>query len=332
MLKPVPLHSTASIEVAVDPVEDVSGALALAAQWGARLGTPGSGSTRDLWEHLATIAADDLGAARAIEPHLDAVAILKQAGAHPPTGAWGVFAAEGGPPLRALRDGEGWVLEGTKPWCSLADRLNAALVTALRDDGERQLFAVQLRQRSVHAHDGEWVARGLSEIPSGSVDFKRTKATPVGDAGWYLTRPGFAWGGIGVAACWYGGAVGIARDLFAAQRVRSDDISQFHLGAVDVALEAARVALADAAARIDGGWAVGSAGKILAKRVRAIVVGACETTLLHSAHALGPAPLARDAAHAKRVADLELYIRQHHAEHDLASLGRSLLDGGDAPW
>jgi hypothetical protein len=39
-------------------------------------------------------------------------------------------------------------------------------------------------------------------------------------------------------------------------------------------------------------------------------------------HALGPGPLAHDETHAARVADLTLYVRQHHAERDLAALGR----------
>jgi hypothetical protein len=40
---------------------------------------PGAGRTADLWRALATLAAHDLGAARAVEPHLDAIAILSQA-------------------------------------------------------------------------------------------------------------------------------------------------------------------------------------------------------------------------------------------------------------
>ena len=35
--------------------------------------------------------------------------------------------------------------------------------------------------------------------------------------------------------------------------------------------------------------------------------------------------------HAQRVADLTLYVRQHHAERDQAALGRLVLDAG-APW
>ena len=65
--------------------------------------------------------------------------------------------------------------------------------------------------------------------------------------------------------------------------------------------------------------------------MRATVARACEETLARAGHALGPAPLALDAAHAKRVADLQLYVRQHHAERDLASLGETLA-AGPAPW
>jgi hypothetical protein len=47
---------------------------------------------------------------------------------------------------------------------------------------------------------------------------------------------------------------------------------------------------------------------------------------------MGPAPLAMDANHAKRVADLQLYIRQHHGEKDDASLGTALAAVGTPPW
>ncbi|MCY7289624.1 MAG: acyl-CoA dehydrogenase, partial [Cryobacterium sp.] len=45
-----------------------------------------------------------------------------------------------------------------------------------------------------------------------------------------------------------------------------------------------------------------------------------------------PAPLAFDARHAGRVADLQLYARQHHAERDDAALGRRLREAGVSPW
>jgi hypothetical protein len=37
--------------------------------------------------------------------------------------------------------------------------------------------------------------------------------------------------------------------------------------------------------------------------------------------ALGPGPLCLDEQHARAVADLTVYVRQSHAERDLAALG-----------
>ena len=298
---------------------------------------PGSGATLRLFETLASVAAVDLGAARAIEPHLDALAILDQAGQATRASAestWGVFAAEGGEPLRASRAEGSWLLDGRKPWCSLSDRVTNALVAATLEGGERQLFAVDLRHPGVEPESNAWHARGLVEIASGPVTFDSVPATPIGDAGWYLDRPGFSWGGMAVAACWYGGAVGIGRAVFTAVAAREEpgDIRLFQLGTIDQALVSARLALADAAQRIDAGEATGNEGRLLAKRVRAVVARAAELTIVTAGHALGPAPLAQDAAHAKRVADLELYARQHHAEVDDASLGRELLRAGSLPW
>ena len=90
---------------------------------------------------------------------------------------------------------------------------------------------------------GTWVARGLAAVDSGPIDFDGVTATAVGEPGWYLERPGFAWGGLGVAAIWFGGAVGVARRLLASASARPpDQVALMHLGAVDAALHAARCA------------------------------------------------------------------------------------------
>jgi hypothetical protein len=46
--------------------------------------------------------------------------------------------------------------------------------------------------------------------------------------------------------------------------------------------------------------------------------------------ALGAGPLAHDEAHGRRVADLTVYLRQHHAERDLARLGALAAERGPA--
>jgi hypothetical protein len=311
-----------------DLPRSIDAGLELARELGTRTDGPGEGGTADLWETLATLAAADLGAARVVEPHLDALAILGQVGEPVPDGVWGVFAAEGGEdPLTASR-ADGVTLTGTKPWCSLANCLDGALVTAASADGTRGLYAVSLHDPGVEVIPGAWHARGLSELPSGPVRFSNVAAAPVGTPGWYLSRPGFEWGGMGVAACWFGGAVGIARTVHAAAVERPSPFLLMHLGAIDRGLQDARRALAEAAVRVE---ARAGGDRVLAKRVRATVASVAEDVILRAGHALGPAPLALDAEHAKRVADLTLYVRQHHAERDLESLGAALVDGV-APW
>jgi len=292
---------------------------------------------RDTWRvlsALATLGSVDLTTARTVEPHWDAVAVLEQAAVPAPEGAtWGVYAAS--PPgtrLSAGRDEGGlWRLSGAKPWCSLADRVSHALVTAEPDDGPAGLFAVDLGDTGVSVDPGAWVPRGLREVTTSTVTFDAVPASPVGAAGWYLDRPGFAWGGIGVAAVWFGGAAAVAGALWAAAQTRPpDQVALMHLGAADVSLHATLLALRDAAGAIDAGRADGTAGRLLASRVRAQAAACAEQVLTTVGHALGPAPLAMDAAHAARVADLTLYVRQHHAERDLAALGRLVAPDGEA--
>ncbi|MEV8357965.1 acyl-CoA dehydrogenase [Microbacterium sp. NPDC076895] len=293
-------------------------------QWAPRVG---EGRTAELWELLAATAAVDVGAARVLEPHLDALTILAQADRSDlsaPHDTWGVFAAESpDSSLLAEKSGAGWTLRGTKPWCSLASRLSRALVTATRDDGRRALFAVDLRTDGVRAHGGPWMARGLAQIVSAPVDFDNAPAVPVGPAGWYLERPGFAWGGMSVAACWWGAAATIARRLLApAQSGAADQLSLVHLGRVDGALWAARAVLAEAAELVDDGRSRRVGERLLSERVRAIVADAAALTLAESAEALGPAPLTRDEEFARSSADLHLYIQQHHGLRDVARVGR----------
>ena len=206
-------------------------------------------------------------------------------------------------------------------------------MTAHVPGGERRAFGVDLRQPAAHAIPGTWVSRGLATVDSGPVDFDAAAAHPVGADNWYLQRDGFAWGGLGVAACWYGGAVGVARRLLRAAEERTpDQVALMHLGEVDRHLHAAREALAAAAAAIDYGRARGTAGALLAARVRGVVADAAEAILRIVGHGLGPAPLVLEEDHARRVADLQVYLRQHHAERDAAALGRQLQTAGGSPW
>jgi alkylation response protein AidB-like acyl-CoA dehydrogenase len=302
--------------------EDIPAALRLAARYGVVLPQPGGGETARRWAALAEVAERSLTVARVLEAHSDALAILAEAGLPAPGGTWGVFAAEAAPHrLEASGPDDATVLTGVKPWCSLADQLDHALVTA-HCGGQRRLYRVSLRGSGVTVSRPEgWVARGLRTVTSVAVRFDRAPAEPVGGPGWYLTRPGFAWGGMGVAACWHGGARGLLAALLRAAAERGDDLTAMHAGLADAALWASAASLGRAAALIDAGQAAGDAGQVLGLRVRAVTASAAERAIRQAWHALGPAPLAFSEEHARRVADLELYVRQHHAERDLARLG-----------
>ncbi|MGI8949430.1 MAG: acyl-CoA dehydrogenase [Ornithinimicrobium sp.] len=315
--------------------ERIGAAVELARRWSTELPRPGLGATRKLWQAQAAAAVVDLSVARVLEPHLDALAILDQArdqGHQIPAGGqrhtWGVYAAEGpGTRVEAQeRSDGGWRLTGRKPWCSLASRLDRALVTAWCGDGqERGLFALDLRAPGVTVHEQGWVAHGLAGVTSGPIDLEGVPASAVGPPGWYLTRPGFAWGGMGVAACWWGGAAGLVRRMHHQAGTRElDQVAAMHLGAADAALHAAGATLALAADAVDRGTAEGQGGAALALRVRRAVRVAAEEVLERAGHTLGPAPQVSETEHAARLADLQLYLRQEHAERDEAALGRLL--------
>ncbi|MDQ0754491.1 acyl-CoA dehydrogenase family protein [Arthrobacter sp. B3I4] len=322
--------------------EDVPALLALAREINEIVPKPGSGQTARLWEILASVTAVDVAAGRILEPHLDAAAIFDQANAQartlPFTGTWGVFAAEApGLKLTARNAGGRTILDGSKPWCSLAAQLDHAIVTAHLDGVGRAAFAVDLHADGVSVADPDWASLGLREVPSGTVHFDSVPAIPLGDTGWYYQRPGFGWGGMGVAACWLGGAVAIARSFEEALQKAADggrepdQLALAHLGEIDRTLEGLRAYLARTAARIDAGELSGSGSWSEALRVRGSVAAAVERIQALVSQNLGPGPLAFDRRYAKRMADLSLYIRQHHAMRDDAQLG-ALTFKGDHAW
>lgn len=287
----------------------------------------GEGRTRHNLAVLAAAATEDLDVARLAEAHLDATTILAELGgpAPAPGSCWGVWAAESGSDAVRVRGGR---LSGRKPFCSgAAGPCTHALVTV---EGDR-LFAIDLAEPGITVAAGEWQALGMRGSAAATVDLDDVPATEVGGPGAYLERPGFWHGAIAVAAAWFGGAVGVAAPLRRAGRAgRLDDHGLAHLGAVDADLAAARALLLDAAAALDDGEREDlAAARRRAHRVRAVVESAVESALRRTGRALGPAPLARDAGHAQRVADLEVYVRQSHAERDLATLGE--LAGADDP-
>jgi hypothetical protein len=290
---------------------------------------PGSGRTLLRWQMLAAVAAHDLSLVKLYEGHTDALAILSELNMPPPQAQtrWAMWAAE--PPqarvyLQRNGDGANVMLTGRKAWCSGAASVTHALLTAWEaqpgaDDRGPFLVAVDLHQWGVHVTDEGWQAIGMAGSASVDVTFDEAPAQLIGEVGDYLQRPGFWQGGVGIAACWYGGAAALADALKARVAARSDAHSAAHLGAVDVALQETAALLRQAAAQIDRNPRANA--QALAMQTRASAERSAALVLDHVGRALGAAPFCRDAEFARRAADLPVFLRQSHAERDLQALG-----------
>lgn len=302
--------------------------------WRARhphLPRPGHGETLTRWRALAAIAGEDVCAAKILEAHYDAQAILDDLDAplpgDPLLAVWAAEPADARVQFRA-EDGEHGVLEGTKAWCSGADRVDMALVTAHEDDA-RVLVLVDLQASKPDYDDAAWQAVGMSRVRSGRVRLDGVRARRIGAAGAYLDRPGFWHGGAGIAACWFGASAAIAERLRTDARAARSPHAAAHLGVVDMALSATASLLRETAAAIDA--RPDEAHVRAVTRVRSVAERCAHTVIDRVGRALGPGPLCGDAAHARRVADLTVFVRQSHAEHDWAALGADAHEG-DASW
>lgn len=283
---------------------------------------PGTGSTRARWRFLERLGRDDLCLAKVVEPHHDAVAILRDLDgpAAEPGSIWGVWAAE--PPFAVLKAGtrdDRAVLTGTKAFCSGWGVSTHALVTAVTDDGPG-LFAVRLDAGVRLDEDAPpWSGAGMRRARTSTLVFDEVEALAVGRPGDYVDRPGFWHGAIGVAAVWAGGTAGIAETLDRS-RDRLDAHALAHLGAVRAML-AADEAILDRAARWIDAHPRDDARRV-AQETRAVIAAHAAEVIDRVGRALGPGPLVADPDHATRVADLTVFVRQHHAERDLEALGR----------
>jgi alkylation response protein AidB-like acyl-CoA dehydrogenase len=291
---------------------------------------PGRGQTPQRWAALAALGRTDLTLARLAEGHADAVAILAEAGRAPAgEAAYGVWAARTGGTGAVLTSGEGGVrLNGTVRFCSGASVLDRALVAAEAPDGTGSLVEVDLAAPGVRPDTDSWPALGMDDSASLDVRFHDVAVTGhmiVGTDDWYLRRRGFRLGSGGVAAVWLGGAMGGYDKCLALLRERGnpDDHQLAHIGTLASMVSATDALLANTAHAVDAvpdldlTASIGVAKSAAEQVGRAIVDAAPRIT--------GPGPLCWDRSYAQHLADLAVYIRQHHAERDLAKLGRHLF-------
>lgn len=310
----------------------------LAAEGLATLPAPAAGATLERWRALATVAGHDLALVKLYEGHTDALAILAEAGATAPAPemTWGTWAAEatGARVVFEADDAGRCTLSGVKAWCSGARHVDAGVLTVWHADGRGPFLArVALAQRGVSFSDADWQAVGMRASESVSIRLDRVAAQLVGPAQFYLNRPGFWHGGIGVAACWHGGAARLAESL-RQQCVSAGAKAGWHrllaLGSVDRVLGANAALLREAATWIDAHPRADA--QLWALRTRTATDAACEHVLREVTRALGATPLCRDPSFAQLAADLPVFVRQCHGDRDLEALGAGVAQQETRSW
>jgi alkylation response protein AidB-like acyl-CoA dehydrogenase len=277
---------------------------------------------------LFDVGRVDLTLARLVEGHADAVRILGEAGCAAAPGLYGVWASRSaGTGLRAERGEEGWCLEGELRFASGVDVVDRALVTASVEDGGHLLFDVAADR--FRPDRSTWRTPAMDASRSFTVHADLVVADPpVGAEGFYLGRRGFALGGLGVAAVWAGGARAVVDQVAAGLRRFSPTAHQLRrVGLMDQQAWQARAVLDHVAAILDED--AHRPPHQLVAAARTTVVDACEQVVAEAGRVVGPGGLSTDERLARTLADLTVYVRQHHVDATLESRGRTALEDGE---
>jgi alkylation response protein AidB-like acyl-CoA dehydrogenase len=173
----------------------------------------------------------------------------------------------------------------------------------------------------------EWFTMAFCETNTSTVIFRNfpVEASDIfGAENWYVNRRGFWIGAVGPAACWGGGAAGLLD--YAMTRKRHDPHTLAHLAAISANVFAIESLLASCGNAFDNHQPSIANLQIIALKARHLVEMHCTDIIRRFARAYGPFPMACDKNVSRRYQELDLYLRQNHAERDLESLGRTMLN------
>ena len=290
---------------------------------------PGGGATGDRLMKLCGIARSDLEVARLAEAHIDAIAILYEAGHCPqPHLLYGVWAAQDPSCRLELVDAPGadaaMALRGTKAFCTGSTLLDHALVSVRTREGVL-LIDVDLHDRRVSFDESGWRTPAFSATATAVTTFDDVAVSPasiVGSPGFYLDRIGFAHGACGPAACWAGGALGLVDHAIAVvSRQNPNPHLDAYIGALSAQAWSLEALLHAAGQQIDQQPNDRATAMQRALMLRHRVERtATEVVDLHG-RAVGPRSLIHDENIIRRIGQLQLYVRQHHDESDLEAIG-----------
>jgi alkylation response protein AidB-like acyl-CoA dehydrogenase len=292
---------------------------------------PGQGKTADRHRRLFETGREDLSLAKLMEAHWDAGAILFEAGrTNTPNALYAVWASEA--PQQALRmetSASGLRIFGKKPFCSGLGLVDRALVTVTVP--EHRLIEIDLRSdpAGYSVDTSGWNTNAFQLTNTGSIEFLGMHASldsVIGPKSWYLERPGFWYGACGPAACWAGGAAGLLD--FALDAKRQDPHTLVHIAGLSANIWAMQALLREAGDEIDSPESDPREAMIRAMKLRHLAEQASSDCLRRFTRAYGPYPISMNENIARRYQELDLYLRQWHAERDLEVLGNAIVSQG----
>lgn len=294
---------------------------------------PGQGQTAQRLQRLFAVGREDLSLAKLAEAHWDAVAVLSEAGRDAEPGVlYGVWASEiPGNALQIVEKNSELTLHGKKMFCSGASIVDRVLMTVrLSESNSNQSILVDLDLRNhppenLQISSEPWCILAFEETKTSTLTFNQVVLSPenvIKEPDWYLSRVGFWQGALNPAACWAGGAAALVD--FALKSKRNDAHTLAHLAAMEASAWAMHALLKTAGQEIDENSSDREQAQLLALKCRHLIEQLCTDTIRRFARAYGPYPLACDASISRRYQELDLFLRQSHAERDLENLGHHL--------
>lgn len=301
-----------------------------------------------LVDALLAVGRTDIPLSRLVEGHVDAVRILAQGEAAPRADRlYGVWASRSaGTGVAAEAEGGDLLLSGTIRFASGAGVVDRALVPVWLDESTHLL--VDLATHDLPVDRGQWQTAAMQVSQSHTVRVDGvtvSRADVVGGENFYLRRPEFLPGGVGVAAVWAGG---LARALDVTQAMLDgravSPAQDLRLGRARLQLIAALTAVRTAGERLDqllGGRAARGSSPVASSPVgpvdpepvdveavaavsgeaRAVVAGAVIAALADIRALVGPAGLAFDPDLGHALDDLGLYVAQLNGDAEAGRLG-----------
>lgn len=287
----------------------------------------------ELIEALIALGRTDVPLSRLVEGHIDAQRILTQAGGSPvPDSLYAVWASRShATGITARRADDSWCLSGTLRFASGAGVVDRALLPVWLDADTHLLLDVEVGDWPVD--ESAWQTTAMVVSRSHTIvlaDVSVSARAQVGDVGFYLGRPGFFPGGVGVAAVWAGGAARLA-DLVAQHLAGAPPSTRrsLRLGHLRTELATAHALVLTAGRALASAERSGSAGSVdglraLATETRAGVAAAVRRLVEQVRTVAGPAGLAYALDLTRAVDDLDLFVAQQNSDADAEYLGEPL--------